>query len=475
MPQLHKRSVSTKSKSKLVAAKVTKAAKVAKIAKKVAKVTKAAPNGISKRLGKVVTKARAAVVKAAGAAKATKRIYFFGGGKADGNKEMKNLLGGKGANLAEMTNIGVPVPPGFTITTDVCTEFYKSGRRLPKGLEDELRVAIGRMEKLAGLKFGDSANPLLVSVRSGARASMPGMMDTILNLGLNDDTAAGLARASGNERFAYDSYRRFVAMYGDVVLGMKPERKEDHDPFEVLLTRKKKTVGAKNDSDLPASALKELVQEFKAEIKARRGVEFPNSPYDQLKGAIMAVFSSWENDRANAYRKLNGIPVEWGTAVNVQAMVFGNKGDDSATGVCFTRNPASGENDFYGEFLINAQGEDVVAGIRTPQKIIELQKTFPKAYKELLDIRKEARKALPRHAGHRVHDRGFEAVHASVPQRQEDGVRQRKNRRRDGRGEADLQERGGPSRGTRSTEPTLTTGVQARGQGPGRQREAHSG
>ncbi|HJX52007.1 MAG TPA: PEP/pyruvate-binding domain-containing protein, partial [Polyangia bacterium] len=271
---------------------------------------------------------------------------------------MKNLLGGKGANLAEMTNIGAPVPPGFTITTEVCTEFYASGRKLPKGLEDEVRASVVKMEALLGTKFGDPKNPLLVSVRSGARASMPGMMDTILNLGLNDETAKGLAQVSNNERFAYDSYRRFVAMYGDVVLDMKPERKEDHDPFEVILTAKKKALGVQVDSELPASALKELVEEFKAEIKRRKGVEFPTNPIDQLRGAIMAVFNSWENDRANAYRKLNGIPASWGTAVNVQAMVFGNKGDDSATGVCFTRNPANGENEFYGEFLINAQGED---------------------------------------------------------------------------------------------------------------------
>jgi pyruvate,orthophosphate dikinase len=322
-------------------------------------------------------------------ATAAKRIYFFGGGKAEGNKDMKNLLGGKGANLAEMTNIGVPVPPGFTIPTDVCLEFYRNGRKLPKGLDDEVRAAVAKMEKLAGAKFGDPKNPLLVSVRSGARASMPGMMDTILNLGLNDETAEGLAQRSGNERFAYDSYRRFVAMYGDVVLDMKPERKEDHDPFEVILSRKKKEHGVQNDSELPASALRGLVEEFKAEIRDRKGVEFPSDPVEQLKGAIKAVFNSWENPRANAYRKLNNIPAEWGTAVNVQAMVFGNKGEDSATGVCFTRNPASGENDFYGEFLINAQGEDVVAGIRTPQKIVELEKTFPQAYKQLLDIRKK--------------------------------------------------------------------------------------
>jgi len=322
----------------------------------------------------------------------SKRIYFFGGGKAEGNKDMKNLLGGKGANLAEMTNIGVPVPPGFTITTDVCTEFYANGRKLPKGLEDEVGASVAKMEALLGKKLGDPKNPLLVSVRSGARASMPGMMDTILNLGLNDETAKGLAEASGNERFAYDSYRRFVAMYGDVVLDMKPERKEDHDPFEVILAAKKKAFGVQVDSELPASALKELVEEFKAEIKRRKGVEFPTKPHDQLRGAIMAVFNSWENNRAIAYRKLNNIPASWGTAVNVQAMVFGNKGDDSATGVCFTRNPANGENEFYGEYLINAQGEDVVAGIRTPQKIIELGKSFPKAYQQLLDIRKKLEK-----------------------------------------------------------------------------------
>jgi pyruvate,orthophosphate dikinase len=322
----------------------------------------------------------------------SKRMYFFGGGKAEGNKDMKNLLGGKGANLAEMTNIGVPVPPGFTITTDVCTEFYANGRKLPKGLEDEVGASVAKMEALLGKKLGDPKNPLLVSVRSGARASMPGMMDTILNLGLNDETAKGLAEASGNERFAYDSYRRFVAMYGDVVLDMKPERKEDHDPFEVILAAKKKAFGVQVDSELPASALKELVEEFKAEIKRRKGVEFPTKPHDQLRGAIMAVFNSWENNRAIAYRKLNNIPASWGTAVNVQAMVFGNKGDDSATGVCFTRNPANGENEFYGEYLINAQGEDVVAGIRTPQKIIELGKSFPKAYQQLLDIRKKLEK-----------------------------------------------------------------------------------
>jgi pyruvate,orthophosphate dikinase len=321
-----------------------------------------------------------------------KRVYFFGGGKAEGNKDMKNLLGGKGANLAEMTNIGAPVPPGFTITTEVCTEFYKNGGKLPAALDGDVKAAVAKMEKLLGKKFGDPQNPLLVSVRSGARASMPGMMDTILNLGLNDETVAGLAQGSGGERFAYDSYRRFVAMYGDVVLEMKPERKEDHDPFEVILTAKKRALGVRVDSELPASALKELVAEFKAAIKQHKGVDFPTNPLDQLRGAIMAVFRSWENDRAKVYRKLNNIPSDWGTAVNVQAMVFGNKGADSATGVAFTRNPASGENEFYGEFLVNAQGEDVVAGIRTPQKIVELEADFPKAYKQLLDIRKKLEK-----------------------------------------------------------------------------------
>src|SRR5215471_17291855 len=313
-------------------------------------------------------------------------------GKTEGTKEMKNLLGGKGANLAEMANIGLPVPPGFTITTDVCTEFYTGGKKLPKALGPDVRANIARMEKQVGAKFGDPSNPLLVSVRSGARASMPGMMDTILNLGLNDTTAAGLAAKSGNERFAFDSYRRFVAMYGDVVLGLKPEKKEDHDPFDEILAAKKKARGVKLDSELPAGALKELVAEFKAEIKKRVGIDFPENPYEQLEGAIKAVFQSWQNDRANLYRRLNNSPAEWGTAVNVQAMVFGNKGGDSATGVCFTRDPASGENEFYGEFLVNAQGEDVVAGIRTPHNIVELGKVLPQAYKQLLDIRKKLEK-----------------------------------------------------------------------------------
>jgi pyruvate,orthophosphate dikinase len=366
------------------ALKTTSAGLKTKLKLKVKKV--AARVGLAPRNG--VKGAKVAPTAKTGA----KRVYFFGGGKSEGSKEMKNLLGGKGANLAEMANIGLPVPPGFTITTEVCTEFYANGKKLPKQLDADVRANVAKMEKLVGAKFGDPANPLLVSVRSGARASMPGMMDTILNLGLNDKTAAGLAAKSGNERFAFDSYRRFIAMYGDVVLGMKPEKKEDHDPFDELLAKKKQQRGVKLDSDLPADALKELVAEFKAEIKSRVGVDFPEDPYAQLDGAIKAVFRSWQNDRANLYRRLNNIPAEWGTAVNVQAMVFGNKGTDSATGVCFTRDPASGENVFYGEFLVNAQGEDVVAGIRTPEKIEALGAIMPKAYKELLDIRKKLEK-----------------------------------------------------------------------------------
>ncbi len=318
---------------------------------------------------------------------ATKRIYAFGGGKAEGNKDMKEVLGGKGAGLAEMSNIGIPVPPGFTITTEVCTAFYQGGRKLPRDVVPGIRAALARVEALTRKKFGDPENPLLVSVRSGARVSMPGMMDTVLNLGLNDRTVEGLARRSGSERFAWDSYRRFCAMFGDVVLGMKPERKEDRDPFEVILERKKRARGVKLDPDLPVDALRELVAEFKAEVKARKGLAFPDDPVDQLVAAVEAVFRSWENDRAIAYRKLNDIPSDWGTAVTVQSMVFGNMGEDSGTGVAFTRNPATGQNEFYGEFLVNAQGEDVVAGIRTPQKIAELAARFPEVASQLERVR----------------------------------------------------------------------------------------
>lgn len=316
-------------------------------------------------------------------AKREKYVYFFGGGKAEGKASMREYLGGKGAGLHEMTRIGASVPPGFTITTEVCAYYYAHNRQYPKGLEREVAAALKRVEKILGRRFGAGDNPLLVSVRSGARESMPGMMDTVLNLGLNDQTVQGLMGRAKNPRFAYDSYRRFVQMYGDVVLGLKPKEKGERDPFEVILDRKKKARGARFDTDLGAEDLKELVAEFKAEIKAKLGKEFPEDPYEQLWGAIGAVFGSWDNDRAIAYRELYHIPHTWGTAVNVQAMVFGNMGESCATGVAFTRDPATGEKRFYGEFLINAQGEDVVAGIRTPRPIAELKQVMPNSYREL--------------------------------------------------------------------------------------------
>ena len=299
-----------------------------------------------------------------------KRVYTFGNGKAEGKADMRNLLGGKGANLAEMNLIGVPVPPGFTITTDVCNEYFEKGKdTVIKVLTSEVTKSVKHIEDLMNSKFGDPSNPLLLSVRSGARASMPGMMDTILNLGLNDEVVEGLAKKTGNERFAYDSYRRFVQMYGDVVLGMKPENKEEIDPFEAIIQNIKAKRGIKLDNEMNVADLKELVSEFKKAIKAQTGNDFPTDPMKQLWGAICAVFTSWMNERAILYRKMEGIPQEWGTAVTVQAMVFGNMGDTSATGVCFSRDAGNGENVFNGEYLVNAQGEDVVAGIRTPQQI----------------------------------------------------------------------------------------------------------
>ena len=299
-----------------------------------------------------------------------KRVYLFGNGKAEGNADMRNLLGGKGANLAEMNLIGVPVPPGFTITTDVCNEYFEKGKAdVVALLKSDVANGVKHIEELINLKFGDPERPLLVSVRSGARASMPGMMDTILNLGLNDEVVKGLAKMTGNERFAYDSYRRFVQMYGDVVLGMKPVNKDDIDPFEAIIQEVKSRRGIRLDNELTTDELKDLVTLFKAAIKERTGVAFPTDPVDQLWGAICAVFDSWMNDRAILYRKMEGIPQEWGTAVTVMAMVYGNMGDTSATGVCFSRDAATGENRFNGEYLVNAQGEDVVAGIRTPQQI----------------------------------------------------------------------------------------------------------
>ncbi|MFI5252668.1 MAG: pyruvate, phosphate dikinase [Bacteroidota bacterium] len=316
-------------------------------------------------------------------------VYSFGGKKTDGRADMKNLLGGKGANLAEMSRLGLPVPPGFTITTEVCTYYYEHANKYPSQLKSDVLNALKKVERLTGNKFSDKKNPLLVSVRSGARASMPGMMDTILNLGLNDTTVVGLINKTGNERFAYDSYRRLVQMYGDVVLGLKPQSQNDLDPFEVIIDAKKKERGVKQDTELSAADLKDLVVKFKAAIKEKLGVEFPQDPVEQLWGAIGAVFGSWMNERAIAYRKLNDIPAHWGTAVNVQAMVFGNMGDNCGTGVAFTRNPSTGENAFYGEFLMNAQGEDVVAGIRTPLAINLLAEQKPKIHKQLLDVRKK--------------------------------------------------------------------------------------
>jgi pyruvate,orthophosphate dikinase len=299
-----------------------------------------------------------------------KRVYTFGGGHAEGRADMRNLLGGKGANLAEMNLIGVPVPPGFTITTEVCNEYYKVGKeKVVELLRDDVKRSIELIEQQIGLKFGDAKNPLLVSVRSGARASMPGMMDTILNLGLNDQVVEGLAAKTNNPRFAYDAYRRFVQMYGDVVLQMKPTNKDDIDPFEAIIDDVKKQRGITLDNELTTDELKELVKRFKAAILEQTGKKFPDDPVEQLWGAICAVFDSWMNERAILYRKMEGIPAEWGTAVTVMAMVFGNMGNTSATGVCFSRDAATGENIFNGEWLVNAQGEDVVAGIRTPQQI----------------------------------------------------------------------------------------------------------
>jgi len=342
-----------------------------------------------------------------------KRVYTFGNKKAEGKADMKNLLGGKGANLAEMNLIGIPVPPGFTITTEVCAEYNKFGKdKVVELIKDEVISAVRNVEEIMGTKFGSNENPCLVSVRSGARASMPGMMDTILNLGMNDDAVQGLIKKTGNFRFAWDSYRRFVQMYGDVVLGMKPESKEDEDPFEVIIHELKEEKGVVSDSELTADDFKELVKRFKKIVKESTGKDFPADPWEQLWGAVVAVFESWDNPRADYYRKINNIPSDWGTAVNVQAMVFGNMGKSSGTGVAFTRDAGTGENIFNGEYLIDAQGEDVVAGIRTPQQITKegslrwaalakiseeerrnkypsLEESLPEAYKELYSIQEK--------------------------------------------------------------------------------------
>ncbi len=322
--------------------------------------------------------------------KSSKVVYVWGDGKADGDGTMKALLGGKGANLAEMTRIGLPVPPGFTITTEVCTYFYANKRTYPASLQAQMEAGVRNMEKIMGTEFGaTSGMPLLVAVRSGARDSMPGMMDTILNLGLNDQTVVALEKATNNSRFAWDCYRRFIQMYGDVVLGVQKREGEDHEPFESVIEEFKheKYKGDIEDSKLTAEDQKELVKRFKALVKQRTGKVFPNQPWDQLRGAAGAVFSSWMNDRAIVYRRKYNIPAEWGTAVNVQAMVFGNTGERSGSGVAFTRNPANGVDEFYGEFLVNAQGEDVVAGVRTPEPVIKLKDVMPKSYEQLLKVR----------------------------------------------------------------------------------------
>jgi pyruvate,orthophosphate dikinase len=322
-------------------------------------------------------------------ARKRKQVYSFGDGKADGHRGLRELLGGKGANLAEMCRLGLPVPPGFTVSTEVCSQFNRGGRRLPSQVRKDVLSAMARVERSLGRRFGDGKNPLLVSVRSGARVSMPGMMDTVLNLGLNDSTALGLAQASGNERFALDAYRRFVQMYGDVVLGIKGSSEHGQDPFRERFEELKQKRKIALDTDVPVADLRSLVRDYKQLVKQHTGKDFPEDPYDQLWGAIAAVFSSWNNERAVAYRALNDIPGDWGTAVNVMAMVFGNLGEDSGTGVAFTRDPSSGEKRFYGEYLMNAQGEDVVAGLRTPEPIATLKQRSPAMYRQLEQIQKK--------------------------------------------------------------------------------------
>ncbi len=349
---------------------------------------------MAKKVVKKKSRAGASAAKArAQGGKGTKYVYFFGK-RTDGNGTMKPLLGGKGANLAEMCRIGLPVPPGFTITTEVCTYYYANRKTYPSALRDQMVAGVAALEKQTGKKFGDLKNPLLVSVRSGARDSMPGMMDTILNLGLNDDTVEALAKKTGNARFAWDCYRRFVQMYCDVVLGVQKRPDEDHDPFETVIHGLKHERYHEDieDPKLTVDDLKELVVRFKALVKERSGQKFPVSPWDQLLGAVGAVFGSWMNDRAIVYRRKYNIPTEWGTAVNVQAMVYGNTGERSGSGVAFTRNPANGVKEFYGEFLINAQGEDVVAGVRTPEPVAQLQKQLPRSYAELERIRQRLEK-----------------------------------------------------------------------------------
>ena len=372
-----------------MAKKAARAAKAtAKAARSVTRTTRPARSTAARKVAAPVRKAAGRTA----AARSDKYVYSWGAGKADGNGTMKPLLGGKGANLAEMARIGLPVPPGFTITTEVCTYYYENRRTYPASLEAQVQQGVAKIERVMGYKFGDAKKfPLLLAVRSGARDSMPGMMDTILNLGLNDETVIALERATNNPRFAWDCYRRFVQMYGDVVLGVQKDPGEDHEPFESVIEAYKEEVhgdGHLEDTKLSAEDLKEIIVRFKSLVKERTGKAFPADPWEQLRGAVGAVFGSWMNDRAIVYRRKYNIPAEWGTAVNVQAMVFGNTGEASGSGVAFTRDPATGEKVFYGEFLLNAQGEDVVAGVRAPAPVAQLAQEMPKAYKELDRIRK---------------------------------------------------------------------------------------
>ena len=350
---------------------------------------------MAKKLAKKkIAKKKVARKKASGAKASGRMIYYFGKSKCDGDGTMRDLLGGKGANLAQMTKIGLPVPPGFTITTQVCIDYYTNGKKFPAGLEDQIAAYLKTTEKETGKKFGDPKNALLLSVRSGARDSMPGMMDTILNLGLNDETVAGLAEATGNPRFAYDSYRRFIQMYGDVVMGVQKRHENEHEPFDEVMDGLKHQLGIENDNEMTEEALRELIKRYFRLIKERTGKNFPQDPFQQLIGAVGAVFGSWMNERAIIYRRKYKIPDEWGTAVNVQTMVFGNMGDDCATGVAFTRDPATGEDIFYGEYLVNAQGEDVVAGVRTPLPVTEMahDPVFANTYKQLEKVRERLEK-----------------------------------------------------------------------------------
>ena len=351
----------------------------------------------------------------------TKYVYDF----SEGNASMKSLLGGKGANLAEMTGLGIPVPPGFIVTTAACVHYSSTGA-YPEGLKGEIEAHLDALEKLTGKTLGDPRNPLLLSIRSGAVFSMPGMMDTVLNLGLNDETVEGLAQGTGNPRFAYDSYRRFISMFGDVVMGVDPQA------FEDALTGKKQEVGAALDTDLSADDLRDLTVRFKKILGDHAGEQFPADPLKQLHMSIVAVFKSWDNHRAKVYRRTQGIPDDLGTAVNVQTMVFGNKGETSGTGVAFTRDPSTGENFFYGEFLMNAQGEDVVAGVRHPRPLEEMREVMPHALDQLYAIRETLEQALSGHAGRGVHHRGRQALHAADPQREAHGRGGHAHRGRDG-------------------------------------------